>query len=222
MLLPVGVELTRARNGLAVLVAALALTTVAAGCGSDDSPSSDDVPSGAVATIGDVEIGTDRLDEQVEALARAQRPAGGSTNPGSGSGGQDAVAKADREQLETQALSLLLRHAALEQEAADRDIEVGDAEVRQRWEAASQAQFKTKKALRRFLGGQTEQDLLAQLRRQFLTERVHEQVSEEAGGGKKGAKAIEEFRKDFQKRWQDRTACAVGYTAAGCNEDRTE
>jgi hypothetical protein len=111
---------------------------------------------------------------------------------------------------------------ALEQEAADRDIEVSDAEVRQRWESASQGQFKTKKALRRFLGGQTEQDLLDQLRLQVLTERIHEQVGEQAGGGKKGAKAVREFQKDFQKRWQNRTACREGYAAAGCADDDSD
>jgi hypothetical protein len=55
-----------------------------------------------------------------------------------------------------------------------------------------------------------------------LTERIHAQIGEEAGGGKQGAKAVTQFQKDFQQRWQDRTACADGYTAAGCNEDKTE
>jgi parvulin-like peptidyl-prolyl isomerase len=51
-----------------------------------------------------------------------------------GCGGDDAAAKAERERLEAQALSTLLMAEALEQEAADRDIEVSDAEVRQRWQ----------------------------------------------------------------------------------------
>jgi FKBP-type peptidyl-prolyl cis-trans isomerase (trigger factor) len=203
---------------LALLLAALVLLAPAAtACGDDDgdSPSSGDVPSGAVAKVGDAEISEEALDEQVDALARAQR--GGPSGGGSSNGdADDEAARQEREQLESQALSTLLMREALEQEAADRDIEVSDAEVRQRWESASQGQFKTKKALRSFLGGQTEQDLLDQLRLQVLTERIHEQVGEQAGGGKKGAKAVREFQKDFQKRWQNRTACRDGYTAAAC------
>lgn len=197
---------------LATLLAIALLALAVAGCGADDDGGSDDVPSGAIATIGYVEIGKDDLDEQVDALARAQQPAHGAKTS----------TKARREQLEAQALSMLLLREALEQEAADRDIEVSIDEARARWEPIASRQFKTKKALRRFLGGQTEADLLAQLRLQVLAERIHEQVSEQAGGGKQGAKAVEQFQKDFQKRWQDRAVCADGYTATGCNEDKTE
>jgi SurA N-terminal domain len=219
---------------LVTLLAALllAIGAVACGGGDDDDGGGDsgDVPSGAVAKVGDVEISEEELDTQVAALARAQRggsaggttPASGGAGSGDsadGEGGGDELQPAVRKQLESQALSTLLMRQALEQEAEDRDIEVSDAEVRDRWEAASQGQFKTKKALRRFLGGQTEDDLLAQLRLQVLTERIHEQVAEQAGGGKKGAKAVKQFQKDFQKRWQDRTACRDGFTAAGCASD---
>jgi hypothetical protein len=190
------------------LLAAALLAVFAGACGGDDDGGggSGDVPSGAVAKVGDVEISEQDLDSQVAALARAQR----------GSSKEDKPSPQVRKQFESQALSTLLQREALEQEAEDRDIEVTDAEVRERWEVASQGQFKTKKALRRFLGGQTEDDLLAQLRLQVLTERIHEQVAEKAGGGKKGAKAVQEFQQDFQKRWADRTACRDGYAAAGC------
>ncbi|HEX2161259.1 MAG TPA: SurA N-terminal domain-containing protein [Thermoleophilaceae bacterium] len=214
------------------LLFATVLLALAAGCSSDDDnggnrPSSEDVPSGAVAKVGDVEISEADLDRQVEALARAQRGSGSAASDGSAPGGAssgdaDGGPSAEeqlREQLEAQALATLLQRQALEQEAKDRGIEVTDAEVRQRWEAASRGQFKTKKALRRFLGGQTEQDLLDQLRLQVLTERIHEQVSEEAGGGKQGAKAVARFQKEFQQRWQDRTACREGFNAPGCTDD---
>jgi hypothetical protein len=207
-----------ARRLIALLVAAL-LTVVAIGCGGDDDSGSGDVPSDSVATIGDTEISKGDLDDQVVVLARTQRSSGGS--PASGGDDGDEPSDAERKQLETQALSMLLLREALEQEAADRDIEVSDAEVEERWDAAIQAQFKTKKALKRFLGGQTEEALLAQLRLQVLTERIHKQVSEQAGGGKKSAKAVMEFQNEFQKRWQNRTACAEGYTAAGCSDNGT-
>lgn len=210
---PRSVSSSAFRGRLAALLAVALLGTVAIGCGGDDSPSSDDVPSGAVATVDGVEISDQDLDEQVAALARAQRSVGGAQ--------KGAVTPQVRKQLQAQALSMLLLRQALEQEAADRGIEVSNAEVRARWEAASQGQFKTKKALQRFLGGQTERDIIAQLRLQTLTERINQQVSEQAGGGKQGAKAVKQFQKDFQQSLQDDTACAEGYTAAtGCGDQK--
>ena len=214
---------------LAALLAAVLVAPSAVACGGDDDGggSSGDVPSGAVATVGDAEISEQALDEQVAVLARARRAAlgdgdessGGSDGSDDGGADSDGLAPGLREQLEAQALATLLMREAVEQEAADRGVEVADAEVRERWEAASQSQFDTKKELLRFLGGQTEDDLLLQIRLQLLTERIHEQVSEEAGEGKQGAKAVEQFQKDFQKDWQDRTACRDGYAAAGCASD---
>jgi hypothetical protein len=208
---------------LVALLAAALLAVGAAACGGDDDDGgegSGDVPSGAVATVGDVEISEEDLDTQVAALARAQRGGsrGASSSGDAASGGE--LAPGARKQLEAQALSTLLMREALEQEAADRDVEVTDAEVRERWEAAAAGQFETRKELRRFLGGQTEQDLLDQLRLQVLTERIHAQVSKDAGGGKRGAKAVRRFQKDFQERWQDRTACGDGYVATGCSGDK--
>jgi len=225
----------RRAGRLAALLAALALIfAFAVGCGGgDDSPSSDDVPSGAVAKVGDEEIAETDLERQIDALARAQRgsgsPASGGTaagadsEPGDAGSGDDGTsasgdepAATERDRLRDQALAVLLAREAIEQEAADRGIEVSDAEVRERWEAAAGAQFKTKKALRRFLGGQTEQDVLDQLRLQALSERIAEQVAEEAGGGRKGQRAVRRFQREFRARWANRTACADGYDAPGC------
>ena len=198
---------------LPTLATVLALTATLASCGGgDDSdgdkPSASDVPESAVAVVGDAEISNSQLRRRVAALRRAQPQA---------AKGQQA-AKPAQDQLEQQALSILLQGAAIEQEAADRGIEVSNAEVRKRWDAVAKSQFRNKKALRRFLGGQTKQDIVRQLRLQTLTERIHEQVSEEAGGGKKGAKAVQEFQKSFQERWRDRTACRDGQSAAGCQD----
>lgn len=191
---------------------AVALTAaVVAGCGSDDDdgPSSEDVPAGAVASVGDVQVSKQDLAAQVAVLKRMQR--------GNDAGGMGKAAM--RSQLETQALASLLTREAIEQEAADRGIEVSPAEVRKSFLASSSRQFKNKRELKRFLGGQSVQELVAQLRLQQLSQRISDQVSEKAGGGKKGAKAAKEFQQEFQKRWQDRTACAEGYTAPGCATD---
>lgn len=197
---------------LALLAAVLLSLGVGACSGGDDDGGGDpepaEVPAGAVAKVGDAEVSEKALNRQVRALARAQR------RGGAGSSGGAAAQR--RKQLEAQALATLLMRRALEQEAKDRGIKVRRAEVRKRWRAVSRSQFKTKRALRRFLGGQTVRELVEQLRLQTLTERIHAQVRKQAGGGKEGDKAVREFQKDFQKRWQERTTCREGYEVAGC------
>jgi hypothetical protein len=184
---------------------------VVAGCGGggddDSTTEAADIPAGAVAKVGETEISKEDLDEQVEALTRAQR----------GSGvGQDT--KQGRQVLQGQALAMLLNSRAIEQEAADRGIEVSREEIAERWEAASGKQFKTAKARRRFLGGQTEQDLLDQLRLQVLVERIEAQVFQEAGGGAPGTKAVARYRREFRQRWDKQTVCAKSYDAVGCTD----
>jgi hypothetical protein len=196
------------RSG-ATLLTTLTVAIALSSCGDDgnDTPASADVPDGTVAVVDGVEISKDSFDGQVAALKRVR---------------QSGDSSMGDKQLESQALSLLLYREALEAEAADRDITVTRAEVRQRWETSAKSQFKTAKARKRFLGGQTEQDLLEQLRTQLLIERIHQQVNDDVGGAKKGAKAVEEFQKEFQKRLQDDVACAKGYEALGCNENKSK
>jgi len=190
----------------ALALAAVSLSVAAIGCGGgDDETQAGDVPSGAVAVIGDAEISESALDHQTAVLVRAQRTANGT-----------ALTAAQRKQIASQALAQLLQREALEQEAAERGIEVSNADVRRDWQATARRQFKTKKAFRQFLGGQTVAEILAQLRLQDLSERIAEQVSKQAGGGKDGAKAVEKFQKNFQKRWQDKTSCSGDYAAPGC------
>ncbi|MEX1141512.1 MAG: SurA N-terminal domain-containing protein [Thermoleophilaceae bacterium] len=183
------------------LGAVLALVLVAIGCSGDDGDggSSGDVPEGAVATVDGEEISRERLDDQVEALQRAQR------------GGPS---KLDRKQVEQQALATLLQTEWLEQEADERGIEVDMAEVRARWRSAARDQFKTKKALRRFLGGQTEADVLRQLRLQTLTEKIHEDIRANADGNPD--RAVKRFQRELQQRASESTACREGYDAPGC------
>lgn len=185
------------------LAAVVAVTLMLVACGGDDKPQADDVPERAAAVVGDTEITDAALRDRVVALRRAQ-PRAARRMEGS------------RAQIEQQALSMLLSAAALEQEAEARGIRLADDEVRRRWDAAAGEQFETKAALRRFLGGQSRSDVLEQLRLQLLAERIHSQVSADAGGGKQGRKAVAEFQRDFERRWRGRTACADGRSAVGC------
>jgi hypothetical protein len=194
----------------AAAIAALAIA-FSAGCGDDDnggdgsSKRPDSVPAGSVAVVGDSQITKRELDRRVTALRRAAPRS--STTKGS------SATQPSSTQLESQALSGLLHQKAIEQEAADRDVTVDPREVRRRWNSAKRAQFADKKAVRRFLGGQTEQDVLRQLRLQLLTEKVHDQIREEDGDA-----AVKRFQRDLSKRWTDRTACRPRYAALGCGE----
>lgn len=188
---------------VAAVAVAAALALSAGGCGDDGDGKgggSGDVPDDAVAVVGDREVSEEDLDRQAEALERAQR--GGAGDIG-------------REQLEQRALAALLQAEWLEQEAEKRGIEVDIADVRKRWRRAAAAQFDTKKALRQFLGRQTEADVLRQLRLQELTERIHEQVRAEAEGNPE--KAVKRFQRDFMERVRRSTACREGYTVPGCD-----
>lgn len=189
----------------AATVTALAIAA-SAGCGGgddDEAASAEEVPKGSVAVVGDTPITKQQLDRRIAALRRST---GKRSSP------------IPREQLELQALSGLLRQEATEQEAAERGVTVDRREVRRRWAAVKQAQFRDRKAVKRFLGGQTEQELLRQLRLQALTDEIHDQIREDGG-----AAAVERFERSFQKRWAERTACRAGYSVVGCAAgDRSE
>jgi ATP-dependent DNA ligase len=182
-----------ARALACVAVLALAL----AACGED---SGHDLPDGAVAAVGDETIGGAQLEEQVAALRRARSR-----------GGEGP----DRAQLRKQALAVLLRREWLEREAEERGVEVSAADVRRRWLSLARSQFKTRKALRRFLGGQTERDVMAQLRLQALAEAIERDVRREAGGE---SKAAERLKEQLERRWREATRCREGYDVPGCGD----
>lgn len=211
----------RVVNRIVVAACAALAISLVAGCGEDDADGGakrpDDVPAGSVAVVGDSEISERELDRRVEALSRStgsrsSTTKGSTTNDGASKARRPSPAQ--RRQLEGQALSGLLHEKAIEQEAADLGVSVDPREVRRRWDSARQAQFANDKAMRRFLGGQTEQDILRQLRLQLLTEKVHDKIREEDGDA-----AVARFQRDLQKRWTDRTACRPRYAALGCGDD---
>jgi hypothetical protein len=199
-----------ARACLAVTAIVVAVGLAACGGDDGDEPAAQDIPQDAVAVVGDAQIPKPALQRQIAALRRAQA--------GAAEQRKRPETAPPKEQIERQALSSLVLAAALEQEAAERGIEVSAAEVRERWRTAVADQFQTKRALRRFLRGQTQRDVLEQLRLQVLTERIQAQISEQAGDGKQGAAAVKEFERSFQERWQQRTACRDGGASNLCSE----
>ena len=180
--------------------AALLAVALAGGCGDEDDGKDGRVPDGAVAVVGDRTVSEEAVDSQVETLRRAQTSSGG--------------ARPGRKQLEQQALAVLLQREWLEQEGERRGVEVDEADVRERWRAAVRNQFPTRKALRRFLHGQTEADVIEQLQLQALSEAIERDIRANAKGNPR--KAVKRFRKQFERRRQQATDCRKGYTALGC------
>jgi hypothetical protein len=193
------------RASALAIVAAIALL----GCG-DDGES--ELSTNAVARVGDETIDKDDLERQVKTLRRADDAPDGPA--------ERQAAAAQREQLERQALAVLVQTASIEQEAEERGIRVSDAEVRERWRNAIAGQFRDDESLRRFLGGQTAHDMIRQLRLQVLSEAIEDDVREQAEPGE-GAAAVRRFREEFGQSWSDRTTCRETYSAPGCPTSET-
>jgi hypothetical protein len=193
----------RVKRALASGAAILALAAVVSSCGDDNGYSSaEDLPESVVAAVGDREITSAELRERAKLLAPGQVRPGDDPPP--------------RAELEQQAIALLVEETALEREAAERGIEVSAREVRRRWEAVSANQFANRKELERFLGGQSVEALLVQLRAQTLRERIVQDVRAKADGDP--TQATKQWEDAFRERTREDTTCRARYAGAGCPE----
>lgn len=178
----------------------LLVLALATGCdGSDAGDQSRD--DATVAVVGDEAIRESQLDAQVDSLLRAQSP---------------EASKPGRDQLERQALAVLLQREWLEREARRRSIEPDDDAVRERWQETVRDQFQTDEDLQRFLGRQTETDALAQLRLQMLSEAIEADVRQAASGN--SDRALARYRRRFVRESQSVTSCRKGIQAPGCGD----
>jgi hypothetical protein len=193
------------RLAAAVIVA---LAGCPAGCdgdgGDDDRRRDGERGEGTVAVVAGERIELRELERELAATRRAHR------------GGP----KPSRDELHRQAMAALLRRTWLELEAADRGIAVDQAEAHARWRAAAREQFRSPKALKRFLGRQNEQDIIRQLRVQMLREAINEHVRSHADGDPD--RAVERFERDFHERWQNKTSCHPRHSIPGCRAEPAE
>jgi foldase protein PrsA len=184
-----------------VLAAAAVLSVIASGCG-------DDVPSGAVAKIGDTVIKKEEFDHWMGAAAQGQQPPGtggevvipdppeftdciaakkklpappGSKKP------TDAQLKDQCKQefdaLKQQVMQFLISAEWIQQEAKSRDIELTDEEVQKQFEDQKKQAFPNEKDYKQFLktSGQTEDDLIFRVTLEALSNKVREKVIEGKG-----------------------------------------
>jgi foldase protein PrsA len=188
----------RPRRLISLLAAGAVLPVVIAGCGND-------VPSGAVAKVGDTVIKKEEFDHWLQAAAQGQQPPGTGgevvvpdppdftecvdakkkqpTPPGAPKP-TDADLKTQCEQefdsLKQQVMQFLISAEWIEQEADDRDIEVSDEEVQKQFEDQKSQSFPNEKQYQQFLetSGQTEEDLLFRVKLDVLSTKVRDEVIE--------------------------------------------
>jgi foldase protein PrsA len=185
---------TKFTLGLAVIgLSALAFSA----CGND-------VPSGAVAKVGDETITQDEFDKWLKTAAQGQAQGGTAAVPDppsfekcvaakkklpSPKGQQkpsDATLKKQCETefdtLKTEVMQFLIQAAWVEQEAADQDVKVSDKEIKQSFEDQKKQAFPTDKAYQDFLktSGMSEEDILFRVKLDQLQQKLTEKITQSA------------------------------------------
>ena len=204
---------------ISLLAIVVALPLAVAGCG-------DDVPSGAVAKVGDTAITKEDFEHWLQAAAAGQQPPGTGGEvavpdppefteciaakkeqqpPPGAEKPTDAQLKEQCQQeydsLKQQVMQFLISAEWIQQEADDRGIEVTEEEVQQQFEDQKQQSFPNEKDYQRFLktSGQTEDDLLFRVRLDVLSNKVREEVI--SGEGEVTDEDIEAYYEENKERF---------------------
>jgi foldase protein PrsA len=121
------------------------------------------------------------------------------------------------EQRRDQVMQFLVQHEWVKGEAADLGVKVSDAEVRRSYDQQKEQSFPQDADFRRFLreSGQTEEDLLLQVRVDLLTNGITEKVVEGERQSEQ-QRVLQEFGERFQRRWRERTTCRDQYATSLC------
>lgn len=182
------------------LTAALCLTGVcavaASGCGGAD------VPSDAVARVGDAVITKQAFDTWYASAAKSQASQGGPSVPPDppnytkcvaalkeqqpkGSKTKDAElkkqCKQSYDQLRQQVMQFLIQSQWVIQEAEDQDVSASDKEVRKQFEEQKKQAFPKEKDYKKFLetSGTTEQNILFQIKLDILQRKITEKLQKD-------------------------------------------
>ncbi len=193
--------MTRAfRHSLLVVAAAVLGVVILAGCGND-------VPSGAVAKVGDSTITQDEFDKWLTIAIRGQsQQQGGSAAAvpqppdfekcvaakqkapvpqGQKKPSEDALkkqCKSEYDTLKREVMQFLIQGEWVQQEAAKRGVEVKPAELKKALEDQKKQVFPNDKQYQQFLktSGMTEEDVLYRVKLNELQQRLTQKVTEDA------------------------------------------
>jgi foldase protein PrsA len=190
--------MTRAFTKLLLPLAALALGAAAfAGCGND-------VPAGAVAKVGDTTITQDEFDKWLNTAARGNAQGAAAVVPdppdfqkcvaakgktpvpkGQKKPTDDALkkqCKSEYDQLKREVMQFLIQAEWVQQEAADQDIKVTDAQIKKSFEDQKKQAFQNDKQYQDFLAssGMTEKDILFRVKLDQLQQKLTQKVTDDA------------------------------------------
>ena len=190
--------MTRAFTKLLLPLAALAIgVAVFAGCGND-------VPAGAVAKVGDATITQDEFDKWLNPAAKGNAQGGAAAVPdppdytkcvaaksktpvpkGQKQPSDDALkkqCKTEYDALKKEVMQFLIQAEWVQQEAADQNIKVTDAQIKKSFEDQKKQAFPNPKQYKQFLAtsGMTEEDILFRVKLDQLQQKLTQKVTEDA------------------------------------------
>ena len=168
-------------------------------CGSSDS-----VPSGSVATVGDEEITQEEFDKWLKTAVSGQAQGGEAVVPDPPQFTKCVAAKKDApvpkgqekptdaalkkqcqqeyDTLKREVMLFLIQAEWVQQEAEEQGVEVSEASVRKSFEDQKKQAFPTDKAYNEFIktSGMTEEDILFRVRLNELQQKLTQKVTEDA------------------------------------------
>jgi foldase protein PrsA len=172
--------------------------TAVAACGND-------VPPNAVAKVGDETITQEEFDKWVQTAVKSQGAQGGQVVVPDPPDFQKCIAakkktpvpegqkkptdadlkkqcKAEYDALKSEVMQFLIQAEWVQQEAAERDVEVTDAAIEKSLEEQKKQAFPTDKAYKQFLetSGMTEADVLFRVKLALLQEKLTKKITDEA------------------------------------------
>ena len=190
--------MTRVFTKLLLPLAALAVGVVAiAGCGND-------VPAGAVAKVGDSTITQEEFDKWLSTAAKGNAQGATAAVPdppdfekcvaakgktpvpkGQKQPTDDALkkqCKSEYDALKKEVMQFLIQAEWVQQEAADQDIKVTDAQIKKSFEDQKKQAFPNDKQYKQFLAtsGMTEDDILFRVKLDQLQQKLTQKVTEDA------------------------------------------
>ena len=182
----------------------LALATLGL-CALVFSACGNDVPTGAVAKVGDDTISQDEFDKWLKTAAMGQGAQGGTTTapdppdftkcvaakqkapapqgqPKPSKASLEKQCKTEYDALKTEVMQFLIQASWVQQEAEQQDIKVSEKEIKSSFADQKKQAFPTDKAYKEFLAssGMSEEDILFRVRLDQLQQKLTQKVTEES------------------------------------------
>ena len=113
---------------------------------------------------------------------------------------------------------MLISNRWIRGEAAERGIEVNRGEVTRAFRRQRRASFPRRRDFRMFLrdSGQTVGDIRSRVQIDLLSTRIRRQVTDDAATPEEEQERLDEFVREFRRKWRARTVCREPWVAPAC------